>query len=304
MELLSANDNDWLRYAKSCTTATFYHTPIWHRIWQAYEGYRPEAKVVVFPAGRKALIPLSIEENHDSSARLLSSPEGTYGGPITSDELSVDETHMLFDFISTNCLALRQNPYSRLLDAFPFWQMLDFTHVIDLRQDWNTLFSKWDRSHRSSLRRGLRFNVCCRLATTPSEWETYYELYLETVDRWDKPLGVYQWRLFDILRTVDKRYCKLWLACLDTEIIAGKVVFYFNGYVVTWHSASRTSRLSFKPNQVLHYFVLCDAVSNNYRFYDFDTSAGLQGVVNFKDGFGAHKMSSNMYFSQLQVPLP
>ena len=57
-----------------------------------------------------------------------------------------------------------------------------------------------------------------------------------------------------------------------------------------WHGAARESSLALRPANRLFGEVIRDACERGFRWFDFNSSAGLEGVRRFKEGFGARPL--------------
>jgi len=82
----------------------------------------------------------------------------------------------------------------------------------------------------------------------------------------------------------------LWIAEHEGRIIAGALVFYWNAIAVYWHGASLQDSFACYPNNLLHMAIMEDAAQGGYRYYDFGASGAQQGVVKFKESFGAEQL--------------
>jgi lipid II:glycine glycyltransferase (peptidoglycan interpeptide bridge formation enzyme) len=117
--------------------------------------------------------------------------------------------------------------------------------------------------------------------------------------RWgEKTTNAYQWDLFEIMYRKKSSNIKLWLAKYQGEIISGALCLYHNKHVAYWHSA--TSERYYKKlnaTHVLQHTIIKDACDKGFLLYDFLPSSGIEGVVNFKDGFSPQKRPVHIYMS-------
>lgn len=288
MQIRSANQEEWERFLLECPTATFFHSFEWYSIWAKYTNQHFEAKVFETNGEIKALLPMLIGKAYKGAMKTYtSSPGGTYGGYLLANEISKTEKQILAKLLGKlKYLSVYQNPLEKRLDEKLEWTKETFTQILDLKAGWKAIFSKWSKGHASAAKKGLRQGIEVKQAET-TDWKKYFELYQETLSRWgEKALDKYEWRFFQELSVLNKEKCKLWLAWYKSRPIAGCICFYQNNHVVYWHGASTSANYQLRPAQVLQYTIIKDAITKGYEWYDFNPSAGLEGVVQFKKGFG------------------
>jgi len=296
MKVEKLTNGEWQKYVDDCNTATFFHTPNWYQVWKEYNGNEYEARLLRFENGNEALIPFSIKKRLKGLVKeYLSSPEGTYGGPLSNFQLSDSEVSKVEKYISQfNSVQIQINPLNPILKDF-FSTKKRFTQIIDLTKSWQSLLRNWKNGHRRSLKKGLKNGIEIRLANE-NEWEEYYHLYQDSIRRWGNlASNNYKLDLFQILKKLKPVVCKLWLALADNKIISGCLCFYHNKHVVYWHGASLESYFHLRPVHLLHYHIIKDAKESGYFWYDFNPSGGHEGVERFKNGFGTKKMKTNIY---------
>jgi lipid II:glycine glycyltransferase (peptidoglycan interpeptide bridge formation enzyme) len=145
---------------------------------------------------------------------------------------------------------------------------------------------------------GQRKGVSVRHAETPNDLKIYYQLYQDTVDRWGEKANIkYGLSLFEQIweKLIPKRKAVLWLAEWKGKIISGCLTFYHNKHTVAWHAASDYRLFDLYANQVIHFYIIEDALKQGYEIYDLNPSHGLEGVIKFKEGFGTEKLEFQSY---------
>jgi lipid II:glycine glycyltransferase (peptidoglycan interpeptide bridge formation enzyme) len=299
MKVRKVNIDEWNDFVNACPTTTFFHTPQWYKIWHEYAGYGYEARLFEFKSGNKVLLPLGWKKRAKGLIKAyMSSPVGTYGCFLVQEFLSKYEIEKLHKYVNDfSSIQIRENPFQKV---FPkkFWSKNDFTQIIELDDGFDDIFKNWTKGHSSAYKKGHREGIIVKLASD-NEWKEYFEIYLNTFLRWQKPpSNPYNWELFDLIRELDKRQCKLWLAFYKEKIIAGCLCFYHNNHVVYWHGASLKDYFDFRPVHVLQYYIIKDAVDNGYKWYDFNPSGGHEGVAKFKKGFGTELKPANLFIKQ------
>ena len=300
MQVKKIDEAEWRAYLADCTTGTFFHSPEWYQVWEKYAGYDYEAKMLCFDSGRKVLFPYCWRWRLKGLVKeIISSPVGTYGGGISQSELLDKEKKELENyFLNFRLLQFRANPLNGIL-APSFFTQQDFTQIIQLEEDTDKVLEKWSDNHLRSLKKGLKSGLSIHIADCLSDWKEYFNIYQDSLRRWGKNTSSrYNWMLFETLSHLDSEVCRLWLVRKDLKLVAGCICFYQKTHIVYWHGASLESSFHLKPNHVLHYYIIKNAVENKFKWYDFNPSGGHRGVIKFKEGFGAVKIASDIYHRQ------
>jgi len=289
--------NSWEQVALQSPEATFFHTPLWHKIVvKTYKHYRIATKEFTFDDGTRALIPF-IQTTKGGlfkrKERLKSSVFNMYGGIISDTKLSTVQQDQIFDYlISLKAnITIMGNPFSDYKLPKSFNCTEDFTDVIALHKGEEYIFQQLSRNARKSIRRAIKREVTVRTIQTEEEIKGYYEVYRDTINRWgDATKYIYPQEIFlNIFRDAGNAV-KIWVAEKNGKIIAVLTVFYWNNLVTPFHTASLKDYFDCCPNNILHMEVIKDAINKNYRYYDFGPSGGEDGVVQFKKSFRADKL--------------
>ncbi|MEM1322151.1 MAG: GNAT family N-acetyltransferase [Bacteroidota bacterium] len=278
----------WAAFVNDCPGATFFHTPQWYEVWEAYDDYRIEAQLLRLPSGREVLLPLASKPMLGGLSRVYhSSPAGTYGGYLCREPLTAADRQQLYQHLcSFSTLLLQEAPLVPSVLAGQGGEE-DFTQLIDL-EGGGGVVANWSRNHRRSLKKGLATDYHFRAAQSLEDWNAYFEMYQDNLERWgDRVMAIYNWPLFEILAQLPKTHCRLWLIEQEGRLASGAICFYFNQNVIPWHEATLSAHLRLRPTFLLYYHVIQDAIQKGFRSYDFSPSAGIRGVIQFKEGFRA-----------------
>jgi hypothetical protein len=255
--------------------------------------------MVVFSDGTKALLPLSMAARFRGLVRkYYSSPAGTFGGWLSTDQLTVEHAVRLARYLSEELGALhwRLNPYDPLLSMCGIRpSVADETQVLDLSGGFGAISRKWTGSAipwavRKAGRAGLRADI----ASTREDWRAYYETYEASLQRWGRPTSVYGWELFDMMFARNSPNIRLWCARVDGRIVAGALCFYSTTHVAYWHGAALEEYFRLRPVNLLIHEIVRDACERGHRWFDFNPSGGHESVKAFKKGFGAEERPSGV----------
>jgi hypothetical protein len=290
----TAQPEEWDVIWRNCSYATYFHSREWAEIWSHYShGWmRPNPLLVRFTDGQQALLPLSCEMSGDSVKGFWSSPEGTYGGWIAVDPIRKEHAILMKEFLTTELGALwwQTNPFDDLVAASAVnCNIEDETHVIDLGKGFDAVYSDWSSACRRAERKARKSGVVVKVADTEAEWREYYQAYEDSFRRWgDQAKGsLHGWALFQEMFDCRSDHIKLWLAMTkEGDVAAGALMCYAKMHVVYWHGASMEAYFALRPVNLLFYEIIRQASAGPYRWFDFNSSAGLEGVRRFKESFG------------------
>jgi hypothetical protein len=296
-----ASLSEWDIIWNECGYSTYFHSREWAEIWSKYTkrkmGLAPF--LILFSDGKRALLPFSclkqdgIAQILNGTTRLyVSSPECTYGGWISSDQLDNNHAMLLLNLIKKKFsnLSWRLNPYDNtIMESGIKISYEGETHAINLEKGFNEIASNMSKGHRSAVKQAIRSGVSVRLASSIEDWISYYQVYETSVDRWgNRLLGEkYSWDLFHEIYLRNSPNVELWLSIYLDRVISGALCFHSRKHFVYWHGASVDTYFNLRPVNLLLYEVIKEACEKKYAWFDFNPSGGLNGVKAFKERFGA-----------------
>lgn len=299
---------EWDYIWQNCDYSTYFHSQEWAKIWKGYlkRKMQPDPKLVIFNDNKKALLPLSCEPVLKGMAkRYISSPAGTFGGWISTDNIGYEHVKLLADFLTLKLsnIIWRINPYApfaidlNLASARP-----DITQAINLAADFNIIYKNWTRGNRGAITKSRKMGVNIRIAETQRDWNSYYSIYKDSLQRWkEKATSRYDSDLFQIIYSLHSPYVKLWLASHREAIIGGALCFYSRKHAVYWHGAGLEKYFYLRPINLLLYEIINDAWENKYHWFDFNPSGGHRGVMQFKESFGAKKINCPVFIKESRL---
>ncbi|MEJ7784521.1 MAG: GNAT family N-acetyltransferase [Solirubrobacteraceae bacterium] len=280
-----------------CSYSTYFHSREWAEIWSAYHDgcIRPAARHVTFTDGLTALLPLSRRRRGRTPLyEYASSPGGTFGGWLSEDELGARHRQLLARYLVTHCrdLVWRRNPYDAHESGAPLgaWSD-DDTQALRLTDGFATVLRGSTKGHRSAFSKAAREGVSVSLASTRSEWQAFYDLYAQSVRRWEaRATSSYDLRLLEIMWRRESPNIKLWLATHADKPVAGALCLYAPRHVAYWLGAVDQEALALRPVQRVVYGAIEDACATGQEWFDFNPSGGHVGVSAFKKGFGTIRL--------------
>ncbi|MDN5849505.1 MAG: GNAT family N-acetyltransferase [Nitrococcus sp.] len=301
MKILKEVDRDmWWEVAMACPYATFFHSPLWHQL--ASETYREKQDAsiaAVCDNSTRMVLPLlqTGRRRRGLFRSLASTFAGCYGGVIADGPISKSEVGNLYTVALAGNVGRFQITSNPIQTDFHTARLLgveaniDVTQILALNGDFDAIKSGFSKGHNSSIKKGHRMGVTVRQAESLDDYRAYYSAYEDSLRRWkEKATSCYPWRLFENgfrLSQEHPQHIKLWLAEIDQKVIAGAWVFYWNNHADWWHGAAYEEYFNYYPNNVLQVEIIRDALTQGYKYYDFNPSGGHDGVARFKGRFGA-----------------
>jgi hypothetical protein len=292
--------------------ATFFHSPDWAELWRRFDPHIESVpERVVFRDGRQAILPLCFESKSAGLlSRYVASPQATYGGWISQDPLCLADAEQLLDCLldrGASSLVWRMNPYDALAFEAGKRRSLqcraDSTHALELGPGADALSRRFTNGYRADIRKALKAgHISVEPASKLDDWRAYHGVYQETLGRWGHTASEgYPWELFEILANLGSPFVKLWLGRYDGVIVSGELCLYAKRHVVSWHAATLSDYLRSHVAKVQILHVIRDACARGYQWFDFNPSAGLDGVRKFKESFAARPLLAPLVYVDSSV---
>jgi len=296
-----ASQSDWDSLWNDCSYATYFHSREWAELWCEYTRGKisPDPKLVTFDDGKCALLPLSRWADPQGRGSYVSSPADTYGGWLSSQPLDVAHGMSLRRYLLTELgdLEWQLNPFDPLMNDLEISaQEPDLTQVVNLDGGFHRIYQGWTSACQRAERKAKKSGVQVRVADNADQWGEFFEVYQDSLRRWGQAtICRYKWSLFNEMIRRNSPHVKLWLAMGEgTKVIAGAILLYAKEHVVYWLGAALYSSFPLRPVNLLFSHAIQDACAQGYRWFDFNSSAGIEGVRRFKLGFGAKELDCSV----------
>jgi hypothetical protein len=174
-------------------------------------------------------------------------------------------------------------------DTMPQPTTSAYSRLVDLRPGADALRAGWSKGHKAAYKQGVKLGVSVRRADDPGDWLRFWELYQDSIRRWeaaDEPVtSRYDWTLFAALRDADG--ARLWAAERNGEMLSAAIFLYAPRTAIYFHGASSEEALALRPNNVLLPEVMFQAAADGAEWVDLGASGGHDKVDDFKRRFGA-----------------
>ncbi|KAF5426258.1 MAG: peptidoglycan bridge formation glycyltransferase FemA/FemB family protein [Candidatus Methanomarinus sp.] len=280
--------------------ATYFHTYEWTKIIeQSFPNYSIVTKVFIFDDDVKAILPLMQSKRFFGLRKLyISMVPGVYGGLISNNRLTNEQIVEIYNHVVKKCSNLRifGNPFIENYMPPFFHKGTMFTHVLDLENGFKIIWKNYSKGHRYNAKKAKKDGVYVKLGESLEDYKKYYDIYEDSLKRWgDNATSRYEFNLFENIYNLKSKNIKLFLALIDEKIVSGALLFYCGNHIVWWHGATLSDFFNHYPANFLQNEIIKESCEKGYKYYDFNPSGGHEGVMKFKDRFGAKRIYFNIW---------
>jgi hypothetical protein len=243
---------------------------------------------------------------------LASMPYGTYGGPLVTPEAPPGTREALL----TRFFEIAGEPrvaFAELVDYAGSADDLelgtrsydDGTHLLDLTGGYRAVWEGYRSTCRNRIRKVQSEGIVARRARTLQEFRDYHPLLAATCRRNRAPV-LFDVRFLEGLWALQHPGVRLWLAHDETGPLAGHLDFSHRGTVLNWGLVSRDDAGKLAVHNLLHDAAIREAIDEGDAIYNFGSSLGFEGLVRFKETFGAvprpyrHRVAEKPWFPKLR----
>jgi CelD/BcsL family acetyltransferase involved in cellulose biosynthesis len=305
--------DDWNRALAQCPDATFFHTDAWLQAIARSFGTRIERARLTLPDGSFALLPLSVRSLAKGLVPLASVGEtGAYGGLVSPASLAPGQQSAAFAAVRRRYpdLWVSGNPFATQTGGLvvPGGQLSqESTHVLALKP-LAELRQGFSRGCKSRGNKARKAGLTLRVSQHPTDAARFYALYEDTVVRWgDKLTWARPRAFFEHMVAEGGGHVKLFLAYQGDRLVSGLLFASHGGIAHYVAGATRADALPSCPSNFLMEEAMAHYAEAGYTRFDFGPSNGLEGVIQFKESFGAEPLpfvaqrtstaASRLYFS-------
>lgn len=304
-----ASPAEWDSLWRECEHATYFQGRAWAETWSEYSRGRlkPAPEWIEFSDGIETLLPITKELAFGGLLhRCWLSVAGTYGGWLSETPLSHDHIDLIVAYLQKQNpnLYWRHNPYQSPPPIVNAKRVIDHTDVLDLSDGFASIFQRWGKGNRSAISKAIRNGVTIKRASQDSDWQDYYNIYLDSQQRWGDHVSVrHQSALFEILRRrgAEAGGVELWVAAHEGRSIAGALCLYSSRIATYWHGAALASYFELRPVNLLLHDAIRDATERGFSWFDFCPSGGHAGVEAFKQRFTTQRKSADVITTESTI---
>ena len=295
MKILKSLDaKRWEAFLGQVPEANVYQTPEMRQVFEATMNYEPGLITLEDGGDIAALMLACIIKEGGGLKGSFSSRAIVTGGPLSKNH-GVKELVQAFDKeMSPKSLYAQirnlgdMSSFRETFQAlgYGFEEHLNFVH--DLTRPTAEIWAGLSDGRRKGIKkaesRGMRFIDGGR-----EDIETFYALVQNTYEEVGIPLA--DRSMFDSAWRVmaPRGMARLFLAVLQDQILAGRMVLCYNGMIHDWYAGSMPTAKSQNANEFLAWSVMKWGAQGGYRLFDFG-GAGKPGEKygpgEFKRRFG------------------
>ena len=308
---------EWEDFLTTHPESTIYHHPLWLKVIEKESG-QEVLKLICTNDENEILGILLLQETKgipfglggvSGSKRLSSLPRTPIGGPLTFDDsATVKLLEKAIEIVSENRGQFLQiKSYSTELDKNAellnkhFWRDIYIKEIPPHPEEIRFGNSRNHAAIKRAVNKAVRSGVKYRLAKTEADLKQWYPLYLDTMRFHTTPARSFKFfaNLWKYLRP--KGLMSLVLAELEDGknkvMIAGSVLFYYNGMVTYAFNGSSRNHLEYRPNDLLHMQAIVDAQKDGYKEYDLgEVSKDHAGLAAYKKKWGSKVLQMYHYY--------
>ncbi len=251
----------------------------------------------------QAGLPLFEVRSWLTGRRLVSIPFATLSDPLASSTADMEElldaAKTLSKRLGIPRIEIRTTKSDVLIRDPQFAGSYYFkNHYIELDTGIDEL---WKSLHRKAVRqeisRANRSGLTLRVGQSKDDMAEFYKLYRSTRKRLGLPTHPYLFftSLWD--KFSPKGQMMLWLAEYQEQVVAGHIVFRFNGRVSAEFEGWDKRFYKTSPNHFLFWEEIKDAQNDRFQVYDFGrTSPDNEGLMAFKGHWGTRVADLPIFF--------
>jgi CelD/BcsL family acetyltransferase involved in cellulose biosynthesis len=159
-----------------------------------------------------------------------------------------------------------------------------FTQIVDLERELTDLKSVWQSSgvnydRRIAHRKGVRIE-----RTGPKDLDTFFSVYSTLKHTWENVSTEYKKSFFEKL--ISSNQADFWAIYVNDMYVGGGILVKGVNHVSSWLTIIHPDYTTFRPYEFFYTTVIEYYRELGFKWFDFNPSAGLPGVVRFKDKFG------------------
>lgn len=281
--------------------ATFFHTPLWYRLWSEHYGAPYRCDLLELPSGKRVIFPYLYQKAFHGLLRHLTTPGGTYAGPVAEAPVTPQEGIAVQKALEKQYpfFLLRQNPFSAV--QLPGQQVTqENTFVMDFDVPPPELSRQWRRHHRDCIRYARREGMELHLAQKEKDWQQFFQGYKKRSESWDETGMRYDWPFLQHLFRQKTEEMQLWVLKRRDEYITGTFTFSQNQHAAAWLQGQAVHFSGWSPNVYLYFRVMEELYLQGISRFDFLVSGERSSLNHWKRGFRPQELPSPAYFRQPQ----
>jgi FemAB-related protein (PEP-CTERM system-associated) len=273
----------WDEFVRASPGGTFFHLCGWKRVIERAFGHRTHYLLSERGGAVTGVLPLTHVKSLLFGSSLISNAFGVYGGPIASDQESLQlleaEAVRLMDALRVPVLEFRSgfatlNDWHRRSDLYA-----TFRRAIDPSVERNLKLIP--RKQRAMIRKGKHNRL---KSEVDAGIDRLYAVYAESVRNLGTP--VFSKAYFRILREEFADCSDVVTITSDGRAVASVLNFYFRDQVLPYYGGGTPAARTLAANDFMYWEVMRRACECGSRVFDFGRSKVGTGSYAFKHNWG------------------
>lgn len=286
--------------------ATIFHSIEWLKVLVDSYGYQPHYLMSKNENNINAIIPLMEVNSRLTGKRGICLPFSDYCEPLLSDSADAVNIWEKLNWLGkTGAWQFIETRGKSALNTNHLPNETFYRHRISLTENEKVVFNNLRGNYRSKIRKSIKEGVEVRHLTTMAAMEDYYRLHCLTRKRHGLPPQPLYFFKNIHKHIISQNLGFVSLAFYNNQTVAGAVYFHFGDTLVYKFGASDAQFQKHNPNFLLMWDAIQWGCNNGYKTFCFGkTSVENEGLVQFKDGWGAEKTVLNYYRLKLNPQSP
>lgn len=222
------------------------------------------------------------------SDSLYSMPFMTTGGLLAEEGDEVEAWRSAIETLSrksVGSVVLSLPPRTEIRDDLRGFRKLSaHTHLIDLSEGWEAVYSRFRKSCKEAIRRAERQGVGIHVATHPADLEVHWRLIEPLFPKWRPNPPIKRAFLEDLVGLPQAR---LYIARVGDRSVLSLLAFVQGGEIFLWQSARTETDFPPGASNLLTARILEDACREGCRLLNFGGSIGESKIERYKEAYGA-----------------
>ncbi len=284
----------WREVLRRSAGATFFHTPGWYQTHAEIGGAAVRALGFRWPDGQEALLPLALRSRYRGwVTEAQAGVENGYGGLLSPQPLPPHRIEEAYAQVRERYPNLRVlgNPLGRQSVPAQGRVLESFTQAVPILEP-AAQVARMSGLRQRNLRRAEKaaFSLERIHPVVPSDTRDLYPVYQEHSARWQYRRWVRDEAYFRALFRHAGHDLTIFVARHGGEMAGFILLGGWGETIVELHLATRAAK---DPLQVGSYLVAKSlewGYEAGYRVFDFLPSGTLEGIIAFKESFGAEQL--------------
>jgi hypothetical protein len=309
----------WKQLLAEDPTATVYQTPEWLDCICRVEAYHDASRLFELPDGRQLVLPMVGRSWRPRALTVEASLPTFWGagglvaaGSVRATDIAAVWPHLIAGspalmrvqagYMTAQAWSAVQPPTGVVIGSSQ-------SHVLDLEGGFERVWSKRFKSEvRTSVRKAERIGVDVEFDTGGRLIPAVYDAYLNWVAQRARERRLPAWamvrrasrqeslRKYQAVAEAHGDRCRVWVARLDGEFVAGLIMLVHGAHAFYWRGYSaREPAARTRGNVLLQRLAIEDACAAGCRWYNMGQSGGVASLEQFKARFGARPQLSPQY---------